>query len=154
MAGGRAGAYAPHPLVVATGLAAILGHVFPVYLRFKGGKAVATSAGFFLAVAPLAVGVAAVLWGIVFALRRYVSLASITAAVALPVAVCLTRPAPFAAGIYLTAMSIVGALLVIYLHRANIRRLLAGKELRIGAGKAHHGDTENTEDTEKGGDRP
>lgn len=145
------GAYAPQPLVVATGLAAILGHVFPVYLGFKGGKAVATSAGFFLAVAPLAVGVAGVLWCIVFALWRYVSLASLTAAVALPVAVCLTHPQPFGAGIYLTAMSIAGALLVIYLHRANIRRLLAGTELRIGTEKAHHG---ATEDTENDGEEP
>jgi len=126
------GAYAPHPLVVATGLAAILGHVFPVYLGFKGGKAVATSAGFFLAVAPWAVAIVAGLWGIVFALWRYVSLASLTAAVALPVAVCLTRPGPFGTGIYLTAMSVLAALFVICLHRANIGRLLSGTEHKIG----------------------
>ncbi len=126
----------PHPLVVATGVAAILGHVFPVYLGFKGGKAVATSAGFFLAVAPWAVAVAAALWGIVFALWRYVSLASLAAAVALPAAVCLTHPDPFGSGVYLTAMSILGAVLVIYLHRTNIRRLLAGKENRVG--RAEH----------------
>ena len=126
------GAYAPHPLVVATGVAAILGHVFPLYLGFKGGKAVATSAGFFLAVAPYAVAVAAGVWGIVFALRRYVSLASIAAAVALPVAVCLTHPDPFGTGVFLTGMSVLGGVFVIYLHRANMRRLLAGAENRVG----------------------
>ncbi len=129
---GPGGAISPRPLVVGTGVAAILGHVFPLYLGFKGGKAVATSTGFFLAVAPLAVGVAAGVWVVVFALGRYVSLASMSAAVALPVAVCFTHPEPFGAGIYLTVVAVLGGLFVIYLHRANIRRLLAGAEHRVG----------------------
>jgi glycerol-3-phosphate acyltransferase PlsY len=126
------GRYSPHPLVVATGLAAVLGHAFPVYLGFKGGKAVATSAGFFLAVAPVQLLIAAGVWGLVFAVWRYVSLASITAAVALPVALCLMRPDPFGSGIFLTGMGVLGGVLVIYLHRANIGRLLTGTEHKIG----------------------
>jgi glycerol-3-phosphate acyltransferase PlsY len=129
------GPYAPHPLAVTTGVAAILGHVFPLYLGFRGGKAVATSAGFFLAVAPLAAGVAAAVWGLVFALGRYVSLASIAAALALPVCVYFTHPDPLGSGRFLTGMSVLGCAFVIYLHRANIGRLLAGKENRIGRPK-------------------
>ncbi len=130
------GRYDPHPLVVGTGLAAILGHVFPVYLGFKGGKAVAASSGVFLVLAPLQVLVAAGVWGVVFALFRYVSLASISAAAALPVAVWLMHRDPTGAGVFLAAMSALGGLFVIYLHRANIRRLLAGAEHRIGRGGA------------------
>jgi glycerol-3-phosphate acyltransferase PlsY len=132
---GARGPYAPHPLVVATGVAAILGHVFPLYLGFKGGKAVATSAGFFVVVAPWSLAAAAGVWALLFALWRYVSLASIAAAVALPLDVCLTRPDPFGSGIFLSATAILAGLLVIYLHRANIRRLLAGKESRVGKAK-------------------
>ena len=126
------GRYEPHPLVVATGLAAVLGHAFPLYLGFKGGKAVATSTGFFLAVAPLQLLMAAGVWGLVFALWRYVSLASIAAALALPAALCLARQDPFGSGVFLTGMGVLGGLFVIYLHRANIGRLLAGTERKVG----------------------
>jgi acyl phosphate:glycerol-3-phosphate acyltransferase len=145
---GPGGAYVPPPLVVFAGLAAILGHVFPLYLGFKGGKAVATSAGSFVVVAPYAVAAAAAVWGIVFALWRYVSLASMAAAVALPVAICLTCPDPFGRGIFLTATAIAGGLFVIYLHRANIRRLLSGAENKVGRGRIHRG---STQDAEKSG---
>jgi len=127
-----AGAYDPAPLVIATGLAAILGHVFPLYLGFKGGKAVATSGGVFLALSPWAVLIAGAAWGLVFALTRYVSLASITAAVALPVSVWLLAAEPLGSGALLAAFATLGGLLVIYLHRPNIRRLLSGTENRIG----------------------
>ena len=137
LAGG--GAWQPHPLVVATGLAAMLGHAFPVYLGFKGGKAVATSTGFFLAVAPLQLLIAAGVWGLVFAVWRYVSLASIAAAVALPAALCLTWPQPFGSGAFLTAVSVLGGAFVIYLHRANIGRLLAGAEHKIGSRRPPQG---------------
>jgi glycerol-3-phosphate acyltransferase PlsY len=128
------GVHDPHPFVVGTGLATILGHVYPVYLGFKGGKAVATSSGFFLVVAPVQLLIAAGTWAIVFAIWRYVSLASISAAAALPLAVCLMERDPFGAGIYVSAVSILGGLFVIYLHRANIGRLLAGKEGKVGRG--------------------
>ncbi|MGD2175402.1 MAG: glycerol-3-phosphate 1-O-acyltransferase PlsY [Candidatus Brocadiaceae bacterium] len=128
------GTWDPHPLAVGTGLAAILGHVFPVYLGFKGGKGVATSTGVFLVLAPWQVLIAAAVWGTMFALWRYVSLASISAAVALPAAVWLMHSDPLGEGLFLTGMATFGGLLVIYLHRANIGRLLAGTEDRIGKG--------------------
>ncbi|MHC5034278.1 MAG: glycerol-3-phosphate 1-O-acyltransferase PlsY, partial [Planctomycetota bacterium] len=126
------GAYNPHPLVVGTGLAAILGHVFPLYLGFKGGKAVATSTGVFLVLAPWAVLIGAAVWGVVFGLWRYVSLASSCAAVALPASVWLVHPDPLGSGRFLVAFATLGGLLVVLLHHANIRRLLAGTEHKIG----------------------
>jgi len=74
-------------LALAAGVAAILGHNFTCWLKFKGGKGIATSAGVVLAWAPLACVTALILWGLVFALTRFVSLASIAAALILPVAV-------------------------------------------------------------------
>ncbi|MFO8008622.1 MAG: glycerol-3-phosphate 1-O-acyltransferase PlsY [Candidatus Brocadiia bacterium] len=124
--------YDPHPLAVGTGLAAILGHVFPVYLGFKGGKAVAASTGVFAVLAPWQVLIAAGVWGAVFGAFRYVSLASVSAAAALPLAVWLLEPDPLGKGVFLTAMATLGGAFVIYLHRTNIRRLLAGTEHRIG----------------------
>ncbi len=129
---GGAGPWEPHPLLIVTALAAILGHVFPLYLGFKGGKAVATSTGAFLVLAPWAVLVAALVWAVVFGLWRYVSLASISAAVALPAAVCLTHQDPLGAGRFLTALAVFGGLFVLYLHRGNIARLLRGTEHKIG----------------------
>lgn len=128
-----AGRYDPHPMVVGTGLAAVLGHVFPVYLGFKGGKAVATSTGFFLVLCWPAVAVAAGVWLLVFGLWRYVSLASISAAATLPVAACLFQEDPFGTGLFLSGVAIFAAAFVVYLHRGNIGRLLAGTEDRIGA---------------------
>jgi acyl phosphate:glycerol-3-phosphate acyltransferase len=109
----------------------IAGHNWPCWLRFKGGKGVATSAGALLAFLPLPMLCVLAVWGIVFGLSRYVSLGSICAAIALPVATWL-----IARDRTLTAFTgIVGAL-VIYKHKANIQRLLAGTENRIGAKKA------------------
>ncbi len=126
------GPYNPPPLVVGAALGAMLGHVFPVFLRFKGGKAVATSTGAFLVLAPLPTLIAAAAFGVVFALWRYVSLASITAAVVLPVAVALLQPDPFGTGRYLMGLSAAGAAFVILLHHANIGRLLSGTEHKFG----------------------
>ncbi len=133
-----AGAHSPPPLVVGTGLAAIVGHVFPLYLGFKGGKAVATSTGVFLVLSTWALLIAAGIWAIVFGLFRYVSLASVCAAAALPAAVWTLHPDPLGEGIFVTLFALAGGLLVIWLHRANIRRLLAGTEHRIGAGRRDH----------------
>lgn len=114
------------------GLAAIIGHTFPVYLKFKGGKGVATSAGMLLGVAPAAVGVGLVFWIICMALSRYVSLSSIVAAIAVAVAVWLDpRQDSLIVNIALTAL----ALLVVWLHRANVGRLLNGTENRFGKKK-------------------
>lgn len=140
---GGAAAHDPPLFVVLTGLAAILGHVFPVYLGFKGGKAVAASAGFFVVLAPWAVLAAAAVWAVVFAAFRYVSLASISAAVALPAAVLVLREDRLGEAIYLTAVAVAGGLFVVWLHRGNVRRLLAGTEQRVGRG--HCGPKEETE---------
>ncbi len=130
-------AFDPHPWVVGTALAAILGHVFPVYLGFKGGKAVATSTGVFLVLAPWPLLIAAAAWGLMFAATRYVSLASMAAAASLPLAVWLMSPWPEAA--YLTGFTTFGGLLVVWLHRGNVRRLLRGTEHKIGGGPSEAG---------------
>ena len=123
----------PSDLAVAAGILAILGHVFPVWLGFKGGKGVATALGVFIALAPLAALCAVGVFIVVFAITRYVSLASILAAVMLPVFCLLWMPdrTPlFVGGV------IFISLLVIAKHHANISRLMQGKESRFG-GKKH-----------------
>jgi glycerol-3-phosphate acyltransferase PlsY len=117
------------------GVAAILGHSFPFYLRFRGGKGVATSAGVLIAVAPLATGLALATWVVVIAVTRIVSVASIVAAIVLPCALALMEWNDVRAGgsrdlVVVTALL---ALLVIFRHRANVRRLLQGVEPRIGS---------------------
>ena len=111
---------------VAAGIVAVLGHNFTCWLRFKGGKGIATTAGVYLAVAPLSVAIALAAWIVVFLASRYVSLASIVAAVALPAAVWLTHSS-IPLGIATTAL---GAL-AIWKHKSNIARLKAGTEKRI-----------------------
>ena len=109
--------------MLAYGAAAVIGHVFSVYVRFKGGKGVATGAGVFLALAPLAVLVGLVVWALLLFITRTVSIDSITAAAALPVAVSLLYDQRL---ILILALAL--SLFVIYAHRANIRRLLRGEE--------------------------
>ncbi len=112
---------------LAYGAAAIVGHVFSIYVKFKGGKGVATSAGVFTALAPWATLVGLVVWLVTVSLTRIVSLGSLLAAVALPIAVYLTGEPRvelwLASGL---------ALFVIYAHRSNIARLLRGEENRFG----------------------
>ena len=109
------------------GAAAVLGHVFSPFVRFKGGKGVATAAGVFLAYLPGAIGAAAVVWVGLVAATGYVSLGSISAAVAFPLFVRLLYPSRA------SALWVAGcvALFVILNHRGNIRRLLAGTEARF-----------------------
>jgi glycerol-3-phosphate acyltransferase PlsY len=120
------------------GIAAILGHVFPVYLRFKGGKGVATSFGVALGLWPyftLCALVALAVWIAVVLIWRYVSLASISAAVAFPCALVLgilTVPDWHSASLWpLVVAAIVIPILVIVRHRENIRRLAAGTESKV-----------------------
>ncbi len=114
---------------LAFGAAAILGHVYSVYVRFKGGKGVATSAGVFLALAPWAVLAGLVVWAALVASTRIVSIASIAAALVVPPVVYLThRPAP------VLWLSLALMLFVIWAHRANIGRLARGEEHRFGRG--------------------
>lgn len=113
-------------LGIVAGLFSILGHNYTCWLGFKGGKGIATTAGAFLALAPLAVGVALVAWIIAFLTTRYVSVASIVAAVALPLAVWFTQ-----GNLTLRVIAIALGLLAIYKHKANIQRLLNGTENRF-----------------------
>ena len=112
--------------VAAVGLTAFLGHVYTIFLGFKGGKGVATALGVFLGVSPLAVLVTLGIFIIVLARWRYVSLASITAAAVMPFAVALIEQKRL-----LIAMSLAIAALVIYKHRENIQRLKNGSESRF-----------------------
>ncbi|HEX2020157.1 MAG TPA: glycerol-3-phosphate 1-O-acyltransferase PlsY [Aurantimonas sp.] len=109
------------------GLGAFLGHLFPVWLGFKGGKGVATYLGILLGMAPIGVPVFAVVWLSVAAIWRYSSLAALAATLVVPVA-CLLLGYPAAA-----ALTAALTLLVYLKHHANIRRLLAGTEGKIGA---------------------
>ena len=134
-----AGVPAPDPGVIAIagilgGLACILGHNFPVWLRFRGGKGVATTVGVLLGLMPAAFAVAAVVWIVSFFVSRYVSLASLLAAAVLPVAVwVLTRNDGPAAGFHapLFWFAVIAAALIFWRHRANIGRLLNGTEARF-----------------------
>jgi len=119
--------------LAAVGGAAILGHVFSFWVGFRGGKGVATSAGVFLALAPLGVLAALAVWVAAIALTGYVSLGSILAALVLPFAVALT---PHRGGDVVLVFSIAIAAFVIWAHRGNMRRLLSGTENRIGRSKA------------------
>lgn len=114
---------------LACGIAAIVGHVFSVFVRFRGGKGVATAAGVMLGLTPLALGVAALTWIVLVKLTGYVSLASIAGAAVLPVAVYLLERTERPEILWLDALV---ALAIIWLHRANIRRLLNGTESRFG----------------------
>jgi glycerol-3-phosphate acyltransferase PlsY len=112
---------------VLAGGAAMLGHSRPVFLRFaRGGKMVATCGGVFLGVAPIVGGIGAAVWILVFAACRYASVASITAALSLPlIALGLDEPWP------VIAFAALAALAVLFLHRANIRRLRMGTETKM-----------------------
>jgi acyl phosphate:glycerol-3-phosphate acyltransferase len=114
---------------LACGMAAILGHVFSLFVGFKGGKGVATAAGVMLGMAPLALAVAAAVWGLVLLFTGYVSLSSIAAAAVLPLAVYLLEPPRSPVVWWLVVLVAVG---VIVLHRRNIERLLKGTENRFG----------------------
>jgi glycerol-3-phosphate acyltransferase PlsY len=114
---------------LACGIAAILGHVFSVFVGFKGGKGVATAAGVMLALTPLALAAAATVWGIVVLLTGYVSLGSIAAAAVLPLAVYLLEHPSTPELLWVDALVAAG---VILLHRRNIQRLLKGTENRFG----------------------
>jgi glycerol-3-phosphate acyltransferase PlsY len=110
------------------GLAAFCGHVFSVFLKFKGGKGVATALGVFLALAPLAVAIAILLFAAMMLVWRYVSLGSIAAAAAMPLAVYFLGGSRT-----VTMATCIIALIVIVRHHENIRRLLSGNESKFKA---------------------
>ncbi len=110
-------------LALAYGAAAIVGHVFSIYVRFKGGKGVATSAGVLLALAPLAVLVGLVVWSTLVFTTGFVSVGSIVAAVLLPFVVLAQQGTSPVFG-----LSLGLAAFVVFAHRSNIKRLLRGEE--------------------------
>ena len=128
--GSLAAPHAPADLLgpaLAAGVAAILGHVFSPWLRFKGGRGVATSLGVFLAIMPVPSLLAFALWTVLVGISRRVSVGSIGAALAYPFLILLVPPRGLPLQVLLPVAGVV-ALLVVARHAANIRRLLAGTE--------------------------
>lgn len=132
--GGPAPGAEVESLAILGGVSAILGHNYTCWLRFKGGKGIATSAGVLAALMPMVLILLLSLWGIVFKVTRYVSVASITVALALPILVWATGGSARLLGIG----TFLGAL-AIYKHKANIVRLLNGTENRFGSNKHDQG---------------
>lgn len=109
-------------------LAAVVGHCFPVWLKFRGGKGVATGFGAFLVIAPLSALAALALWAVVLVISRWVALASMVASASFPLVLKLIdRPDM----VTLIAVS-AAAVLIILRHSSNIRRMLAGEEVKVG----------------------
>lgn len=119
---------AAHVLPAAAAAAAVLGHVFPVWLRFRGGKGVATGAGAFLPLAPLAAGLAVLTFAVVTVATRFVSLGSIIGTTVLAALAFLTQ-----GNLAVSAAAAFCSALIVFKHRENIVRLRRGEERRLGA---------------------
>jgi glycerol-3-phosphate acyltransferase PlsY len=119
--------------VAVTGIAVVVGHIFPIWLGFRGGKGVATAVGVFLVLAPLNLVVAGLVFFCTILLTRYVSLASILASVSLLLFTWLQRQfgATYYRGDMILISAVVIAILIIFAHRANIGRLIRGTENRF-----------------------
>lgn len=115
-------------VAVCCAAATVLGHMFTFWLGFKGGKGVATSAGAVLGLAPLSLLIAIIVWVVTYYLSRFVALASIIAAVFLPIAMVVTMTLQHRWNFVMLGFGIVIGVLVIVRHRANIARLLSGTE--------------------------
>jgi glycerol-3-phosphate acyltransferase PlsY len=116
-------------------LAALLGHCFPVWLKFRGGKGVATAAGAFLVLCPPALLGSVILFLLVLSFWRYVSLASISAAAAMPLLIYLLWAPHHAPPLIVTFGALAAAAIIIYKHDANIQRLVQGEEPKFSLGK-------------------
>jgi acyl phosphate:glycerol-3-phosphate acyltransferase len=122
----------PLPYMSHAALAAVLGHVFPVWLKFKGGKGVATALGVFILLFPKALLVSLAIFILIVATTRFVSLGSILASIAFPIAAYLIHHPDHRTLMPVCAVSLI----VVVKHHQNIRRLLAGNENRFGSHKA------------------
>jgi acyl phosphate:glycerol-3-phosphate acyltransferase len=129
--GGDSGARERYAAMALAALVAVLGHMFPVWLRFRGGKGVATGVGAFLAIVPKAILLAFLMFATMLALFRYVSLASIVAASVLPVFIYALYVRREWDMVTILASSLVVCLLIVIKHHGNIERLLAGAEHRF-----------------------
>jgi len=118
--------------VAAAAFAAVLGHCFPVWLKFRGGKGVATGVGVFIALAPWQVVLVLVIFAVMVAIWRYISLGSVVATAAFPVLVHLMKHPP----VQMVLGAAGAALIIIARHHANIARLLKGTENKVGRKKA------------------
>ena len=141
IAGVESGGGTPEAWTLAIGLAAVLGHVFSIWVGFRGGKGIATALGVFLALSPLGVGGAALVWVALVLTTRYVSAGSISAVVSLPFFVYWAEggfdPATGAPGLIgPLGLAVLVAVLGTWAHRANIGRLLNGTENRFSKRKA------------------
>lgn len=139
----------------AAAIAAILGHIFPLFLKFRGGKGVATGMGVFAAVAPYPALAALALWAVVVYLTRYVSLASIAATLSLPLWILLFygwfRPDPDLKA--LLVIGLMGGAMVVAKHHENIGRLMRGTESKFGARINQSGVESNSKAVSGGGNR-
>ena len=118
-------------IAILTAITCVAGHTFPVWLGFKGGKGVATTAGALAGLVPLAVPLVFLVWIVVFEISRYVSLASMIAAISLPITVALLARWNFVDTWALIYFSLALTLLVLWRHRSNFSRLLNGTEQRF-----------------------
>lgn len=121
----------PNVIAIVAAVAAVIGHAFPIWLRLRGGKAVATSLGVVSALAPASAAIVALVWIVVFVITRYVSVASLAAALALPVVTLLLEVRRHSLNRPLLILFVVLAVLICVRHRANLARLLAGTEPRF-----------------------
>ncbi|PYI79368.1 MAG: acyl-phosphate glycerol 3-phosphate acyltransferase [Verrucomicrobia bacterium] len=121
----------PEIFGILAAMSSVLGHLYPPWLKFKGGKGVATSAGALLALTPVSTLIGVAIWIIVFWLTRYVSLASITAAVVLPIVILVVSSPDQNKRKPLVCSSICVAAVVVWRHRSNLSRLIRGTEPRF-----------------------
>jgi glycerol-3-phosphate acyltransferase PlsY len=121
--------------MIIAGLAALIGHCFPIWLKFKGGKGVATAAGVYLALSPLAFLAGLILFILVVAFWRYVSLGSISAAAAMPMLLYFLWAPHHAPPPMITFGALAVAMLIVYKHDANLQRLVNGQEPKFSFNK-------------------
>lgn len=131
-------------LSISCGMAAVFGHMFPVFAGFKGGKGAATACGMLFGIEPISIGISFVLFGLIVWITRYVSLASIVSTAIYPITLLIMR---YGLDRYVDGSIIIIAAMIafgiIYKHKVNIRRLIAGTENKVGAGTSTITSTES-----------